>query len=365
MKPFTGRLQRCILSMQSERMSRLLVSSTANLYYLTGQPISTGERLSCLYFDGESKPKLFIHQMFAGQLSLPEEIETILWADEDDPVALLAEHVGTDGEIAIDLTWSSSYLIDLLRLRPQLLPVKSHIVEKLREIKDECEVNTLRQSARIADAVMHQVVELQYYPATEREMAETIRSFFGEHSVHDLSFQPIIGFGKNSANPHHEIGMTSLIPEQALLIDMGGVYHSYCSDITRTLYYGKQNQRFEEIYKIVRAAQEKAIEMIRPGVRFADVDRMIRSEFAKVGYDRFFTHRTGHGLGLELHEGPFLHQKNEEEMQAGMVFSIEPGIYLPGEFGVRIEDIVVVTEAGCEILTQSPKEISYIDIREG
>jgi Xaa-Pro dipeptidase len=365
MKPFVGRLQRCMESMQAERMSQLIVSSTANLFYLTGQRIDTGERMCCLLLDQDKPPALFIHQMFQGQLTLPDEIELVVWSDENDPIALLSEYVSGTGIIGIDQNWISSFLIDLMHAQPGLQPVKSRIVEKLREIKDENEINILRQSARIADAVMHQVVELQHLPTTELQMAETIRSFFGEHQVRELSFPPIIGFGKNSAHPHHESGAAGLIPDQTIVIDMGGVYQHYCSDITRTLFYGRPNKEFEEVYRIVLAAQEEAIAMIKPGVRFADVDRMIRKEFAARGYDRYFTHRTGHGVGLELHEGPFLHQHNLDEMRPGMVFTIEPGIYLPGRFGVRIEDVVVVTDTGCEVLTLSPKEVRYIDIREG
>ncbi len=360
---YSKRMQKSVQTMTAAQMNHMIVASRPNLVYLTGQELDTGERLSCLLLDGEANPKFFVHQMFAGQLRLPDEVEVILWRDEDHPVELLSTYIGQQHQVGVDQNWPSAFLIDLMKAHPSLKIAKSGIVEKQRECKDEAEINTLRQSSRIADAVMHQVLELQYLPTTERQMGETIRSFFAEHQAHELSFKPIIGFGPNTANPHHELSDAGLLPEQAIVLDIGGIFQHYCSDITRTVFYGKPNERFAEIYQIVREAQEKAIAMVKPGVRFADIDLMIRREFAKWNYAEYFTHRTGHGLGLELHEGPFLHAKNTDQMQAGMVFSIEPGIYLPGEFGVRIEDIVVVTETGCEVLTLSPKEVQYLDVK--
>ncbi|NOU99468.1 M24 family metallopeptidase [Paenibacillus planticolens] len=361
MNVFTDRVKKCLQLMQGAEIGHLLVSSKYNMYYLTGQAINTGERLSCLLLDLNAPPKLIIHEMFVGQLTLPQGIELLVWKDEDDPIRLLGSCL-RNKVLGVDQSWPSHFLIDTMSLKPSLEIRKSTVVEKLREIKDAEEIQILQQSSRIADAVMHQVIQLQHLPATEMQVAETIRSFFGEHQVSELSFKPIIGFGRNSANPHHELGDTVLLPDQAVVIDMGGLFRHYCSDITRTLFYGKPNSRFEEIYKIVQFAQEQAISLVKPGVSFAEIDLSIRREFTKWGYDRYFTHRTGHGLGLELHEGPFLHRNNQDEIQEGMVFSVEPGIYLPDEFGIRIEDIVAVTSNGCELLTRSPKEVTYFDI---
>lgn len=364
MNPFVARLTRCMERMQEQQITQLLVTSTPNLYYLTGQKMETGERMKALLLIPGANPRLFLHQMFSEEINLPDGVELILWQDEDDPVKRLADCLSEGEKLAVDQNWPSCYLIDLQRSLPLLSVQKSEFVEKLREIKDDTEVNILRQASRIADAVLHQVIQLQHFPATERQMAETIRSFFGEHQVQELSFTPIIGFGKNSANPHHVISDSGLFPDQAMVVDMGGVYQHYCSDITRTFFYGRPNGQFEEIFKIVKEAQEKAIAMVKPGVTFADIDRTIRDEFGKWGYEQRFIHRTGHGIGLELHEGPFLHQANHGTIEAGMVFSIEPGIYLPGQFGVRIEDIVSVTASGCELLTLSPKEVHYLEIQE-
>lgn len=359
---YANRQEHCRQKMSSEKLDQLLITSPANICYLTGEELDMGERMCVLLLTQDDAPRLFIHEMFAQALELPVEIEIIAWRDEENPVASLAACLSQQGRTGVDHSWPSSFLIQLVEILPQLQISASNVVEKLREIKDEGEINRLRQSSRIADAVMHQVIQLQHLPATERMMAETIRGFFGEHQVDQLSFRPIIGFGKNSANPHHSIGDTGLLPEQAVVIDMGGIFQQYCSDITRTLFYGTGNKRFEEVYQIVKYAQEEAISMVKPGVPFASIDQMIREEFAKWGLESYFTHRTGHGIGLELHEGPFLHQNNQEVIQTGMVFSIEPGVYLPGEFGVRIEDIVVVTDNGCEVLTLSPKEVQYIEL---
>jgi Xaa-Pro dipeptidase len=362
MERFNSRVQDCLQRMQEVHMDQLVVSSKPNLKYLMGVEIDTGERMTVLLLSPGKKSKLIIHEMFVDQTNASNGIENIFYSDDVDPLKLLTTLISKNERLGIDQTWPSSYLIDLFQAVPNLSIQKSSIVEKIREKKDKYEIDILRQSARIADAVMHQIIQLQNFPATEREVSETIRSLFAEHGVNELSFKPIIGFGKNSANPHHSITNQVSNPNQPILIDMGGIYNCYCSDITRTYYHGKTDSKFEDLYKIVKDVQIEAIEMVKPGVRFSEIDLSIRRSLAKWGYDEFFIHRTGHGIGLELHEAPFIHQSNDGLVEEGMVFSIEPGVYLPDQHGIRIEDIVVVNQKGCEVLNQFSKEVQYLDL---
>jgi Xaa-Pro dipeptidase len=145
-----------------------------------------------------------------------------------------------------------------------------------------------------------------------------------------------------------------------VVIDMGGVYQHYCSDVTRTFAIGQASLQQHEVYEVVREAQRKAIETVRPGIPVGEVDRAARQVIEAAGYGAYFTHRTGHGLGIEVHEEPYVHGDNPQLIEPGMVFSIEPGIYLPGAFGVRIEDIVIVTDDGCECVTKFPKDLRVL-----
>lgn len=362
LEPYLKRRMECFKRVEENQFDHLIVTSPFNLKYLLGANIDTGERMTVLLLSPGKKEKLYIHEMFLDQVPSTLEIEVKLYSDDMEPLQILAANFSSNQKLGIDQNWLCSFLIDLLKSLPTISVEKSTIVEKMREIKDEREIDILRQSARIADAVMYQIQQLQYFPVTEREVANTIKSFFSDHGVNELSFKPIIGFGKNSANPHHTISDQTSTPDQPILIDMGGLFESYCSDITRTFYLGRKNQKYEDLYQIVKEAQEQAIEMIKPGIPFSEIDLTVRKSFAKYGYDEFFIHRTGHGIGLELHEGVSIHKNNHDLVKEGMVFSIEPGLYFPNQFGIRIEDIVVVTPSGCEVMNKCNKEVQYLEL---
>lgn len=351
--------------MEASGLSHLVVSSVPNLLYLTGRRVDTGERLAVLLLSGQSKrPKLYIHEIFANVVEGLDGVECVVWSDHEDPVELLADSIReTHGprKVGIDTTLMSGFLLELQRQCPDIQTVQSQVVEQMREVKDDHEIDLLRRSSRIADAVIHEVVQLQRFPASELQMAEVVRHLFEQHQVSQLAFPPIIGFGSHSANPHHVPAERWARPNQVALVDVGGVYQHYCSDITRMVYFGDRNKRLEEVYQVLRDVHEDALSRIKPGVTFAALDTFIRTTLARSGYDQYFIHRTGHGLGLEAHEQPSIHQNNHHEMQERMVVTVEPGIYFPGEFGIRIEDVVVVTPSGCEVLTLSPREIQYVD----
>lgn len=351
--------------MEAAGLSHLIVSSVPNLLYLTERRLDTGERLTVLLLSGQSTPpRLYIHEMFANLVDGVEGIECVAWSDHEDPVELVARAIReapATRPVGIDATWMSGFLLDLQRLCPDAQTTRSCVVEQMREIKDDFEIDLLRRSSRIADAVMHEVIRVPQFPMTETQAAELVRQFFEEHQVARLAFPPIVGFGPHSADPHRVPGDDSARPGDVLLIDIGGIYRDYCSDITRMAYYGQPNKQVESVYEVLRHVHEDALSRIRPGMAFSALDTSIRTALAQDGYEPYFIHRTGHGLGLEPHEQPSIHQGNHDTMREGMVFTVEPGIYFPGEFGVRIEDVVVVTASGCEVLTLSPRDIQYMD----
>jgi Xaa-Pro dipeptidase len=359
---YRKRINQCEERIERSNFSKLLVTSQFNLTYLLNQKIDTGERMVVLLIEPGVIPKLFIHEMFSDRTRDFTNVELFFYSDLQDPIKLLASYIKQHETIGIDQHWPSTFLIDLMKT-VEIQVQKSKIIETLRQIKEPEEISTLRQSARIADAVMHQILELQYFPATELELGETIRSFFIDQGVQELSFKPIIGFGKNGANPHHESGQIINSPNEPIVIDMGGVYKNYCSDITRTIVYGKSDKKFYDLYKLVKEVQQEAIEMVAPGITFSEIDTYIRGKLAKWGLDKYFIHRTGHGIGLELHEEPFIHSNNHEFVKEGMVISIEPGVYLPNYYGIRIEDIVAVNNKGCEVLNLFTKEVQNLDLQ--
>jgi Xaa-Pro dipeptidase len=363
MGPYHTRIHECMKLLQDKELNKLIVTSKYNLKYLLGDEIETGERMIVLLIEPGKILRLFVHQMFLPHITVFDGLEIISYTDNQDPIKVLSPYIHKQDKVGIDRNWPSSFLIDMLAELCDINVVKSTLIEKLREIKDSTEINILRQSARVADAVMHQVIELQQFPTTEIEMSETINSFFKANGATGLSFDPIVCFGKNSASPHHVMSERGSQLNQTILLDIGGVFKGYCSDITRTLYHGKENDEFKDVYQIVKDTQLQAIDKIKPGITLAEIDRFVRLQFRKWGLDDYFIHRTGHGIGLELHEGPFIYENNSEVVKEGMVFTIEPGLYLPNKFGVRIEDVVAVTKNGHEVLNLHPRDLHYLDLQ--
>lgn len=353
------RIERCIVEMEKRHIDQLIVSTAVNLFYFTGSWVESGERLMTLILSRKEAPKLLIHQMFRHEVKDIDGVDIHFWKDEHDPVALLASHLADRSRVGIDKYWPSHFLIALMKHKNTVEWFSaSPVIDELRQIKTAAELDTLRESARIADKVMERAASIQHFPLTETELAELLRQSFKTEGVPQFSFSPIVGFGENSAVPHHHTSDRRSGEGHAVLIDMGGRYREYCSDMTRTYYLGEPDARFKEVYGIVLEAQQAAIAKVKPGIPAQEIDQAARDVIARAGYGEQFTHRTGHGLGIEIHEEPYITASNPQLLQAGMVFSIEPGIYLPGQFGVRIEDIVVVTEDGVEVLNQASKEIS-------
>jgi Xaa-Pro aminopeptidase len=251
-------------------------------------------------------------------------------------------------------------LRDLLDDAVELGPV-SGAVERLRAIKDPEEVERVRAACRLADAALEQLLADGLVGRTEREVALALESTMREMGAKRPSFDTIVAAGPHGALPHAQPRDVVIQPGQLVVIDWGAEVDGYCSDCTRTVATGELDDHAREVYALVRSAQLAGLEGVAPGRGGREVDAVARAVIDDAGHGEHYGHGLGHGVGLEVHEAPRLSQRSEDTLEPGHIVSVEPGVYLPGDLGVRIEDLVVVTERGCEILTSIPKDLRIVD----
>lgn len=245
------------------------------------------------------------------------------------------------------------------KLDAQLVPTEK-LVENIRKIKDKDEIKRIKQAAAIGDEAFRHILSFLKADISERDIALELEYYMKKHGASDLSFSTIVASGAFSALPHWEPGERKLEVGDFVVMDFGCIYKGYCSDMTRTVVIGKASSRQKEIYDIVFQAQMAALEGLGPFKRGKEIDKIARDYIEMKGYGSCFGHGLGHCVGMEIHENPRLSKNEEEEFLPGMVVTVEPGIYIPDFGGVRIEDLVLITDDGIEILTKSPKELIEI-----
>lgn len=352
---FEHRLARVIENMQRASLSQLLVSAPASVYYLTGKWIHPGERMLALLIRADGSIRLFANKLFAlsGTVSVP----LTEYDDTDDCVKILAEYL-LPGTVGIDKVWPSLFTIRLMEARSDIRPVLgSHCVDDARLCKDAAEIQLMRESSRKNDETTLQVIQSLRCGMKESDVAALYKQISTGLGSSKPSFAPLICFGANCAEPHHDTDDTILKTGDSVILDVGLTWQSYCSDMTRTVFMGQPGDEQKRVYDLVCAANAAGRAAVRPGIPLKDVDRAARKVIEDGGYGPHFIHRTGHGIGLEVHEFPDVSATSEVIAKPGMIFSVEPGIYLPGKFGVRVEDLVVVTENGCETLNAAPRDM--------
>ena len=234
----------------------------------------------------------------------------------------------------------------------QGLKERSGLVQSLRLIKEGEELENVRKACRIAAKTFGLIKPRIKAGVTEREIALEMEYMMQKMGASAKSFELIVAFGPNSALPHHETSARKLKKNEAVLLDFGCVYGRYCSDITRTFFYGKPDAEFLKVYDIVDKAQKAGVKCAKAGLPAVEVDKVCRDYIAERGYGQYFTHGTGHGVGLQIHEGPYLNTRTKSVLKTGMTVTVEPGVYLYGKFGVRIEDTVRITGSCAEVLTR-------------
>jgi Xaa-Pro dipeptidase len=353
------RLDYVLSEMKKNDIPQLLVADPSAIFYLTGKWIHPGERLLALYLNIDGNHKLFINELFPVYEDLG--VEKVWFNDTQDGVQIISTYVDKTKPMGVDKNWPARFLLKLMDLKGGSSFVNgSEIVDRARTYKDDEEKDFMREASRINDVAVERMIELLPKGLTEKQMAQELASIYEELGAEGFSFDPIIGFGANAADPHHEPDNTVVKEGDCVIIDIGCVKDSYCSDMTRTVFYKSVCDKSKEVFDIVLEANKRAISIVKPGVRFCDIDAAARDYIESKGYGKYFTHRTGHSIGIECHDMGDVSSINTDTVQPGMIFSIEPGIYLTGEVGVRIEDLVLVTEDGCEILNKANKELVIV-----
>ncbi|MCQ2421135.1 MAG: Xaa-Pro peptidase family protein [Clostridia bacterium] len=353
------RISRVLEAMARDHVEQLIVSSPSSVFYLTGKWIAPGERMLALYLHANGTVRLFANRLFA----LTDTLDTPLteFDDTEDCVAILANYL-RPGKVGIDKFWPSQFTIRLMESRSDILPViGSQYIDSVRLCKDAQELQLMRESSRRNDAATMAAISRIRLGMTEQELAGIHTQEAEARGSSGPSFEPLICFGANAAEPHHATDKHTVLKNgDAVILDVGLTWQDYCSDMTRTVFMGNPTDEQKRVYEIVKAANAAGRAAVHPGVRMKDIDFAARKVIEDAGYGAYFIHRTGHGIGLDVHEYPDVSSVNDLPAKPGMVFSVEPGIYLPGRFGIRVEDLVAVTEDGAETLNAASRELQIL-----
>jgi Xaa-Pro dipeptidase len=304
------------------------------------------------------------HQLFFNQLFFVEEDlgMPITWfSDADDSMAIIAGALKGKKVIGVDKDMPARWLLPLMDMVNAKFVIASDCIDLVRGVKDEHEIALMIKASQINDEAMGYMQKtLAEGTHSEKEMDPLLLGEYKRLGATAHSFEPIVGYGKNGADPHHENDDTKLVPGDSIIVDMGCVYEGYCSDMTRTFFYKEATDKQRYVYNLVLKAQEAAEAAIKPGVALSEIDKIARDIITEGGYGKEFNHRLGHFIGRLCHEAGEVNATSEIIAEEGMIFSIEPGVYIPGEFGVRIEDLVLVIADGVKILNHYPKDLTII-----
>ncbi len=361
---FAARMARAAEQARSVGLAGVLVAPGADLVYFTGYaPVAISERITMLVLSGARRPAMIVpilERPDAERAPGAAAVELSDWTDGDDPYAAAATLLEAGGRYAIS---DSAWAMHVLGLQAAL-PDSSYVsmtasLPMLRAIKDAGEVERMAAAGAAADRSFEDICRGRFEGRREREIGGELARLLREHGHSRVEFT-LVGSGPNGANPHHELSERMIRSGDMVVLDFGGLKDGYTSDTTRTVHVGEPTDEEREVYEVVRGAQQAAFEAVRPGVPCEEVDRAARRVIADAGYGEYFIHRTGHGIGLTVHEPPYMVDGENRPMQVGMCFSIEPGIYLPGRFGVRIEDIVTVTADGGRRLNNTSRELRIV-----
>ena len=352
-----GRKRRLAAAVARGGAEALLVTHLADIRYLCGFTGSNG----ALLLNG-AKATLFTDGRYTTQAHAEVDGAKVVIADKSVALAAL-EFAQAEGisRCGFDPTATTVAALDSLRealaakMRKTFFVALPGLIAAQREIKDEVEQERMRDAAALGCRLFDQVLEHIVPGATEMEVALALEYMARLGGAEAMSFETIVAGGERSALPHGRATMAKIPKRGFVTLDFGVVLNGYCSDMTRTVHMGPARKGEREVYEAVLDAQEAGVAAVRAGVTAESVDSAARSILEAAGLAGYFTHSTGHGVGIEIHEGPRLGKKQTQKLKSGMVITIEPGVYMPGKFGVRIEDTVLVTERGCDILTPTPK----------
>lgn len=353
--------------LKQNNIDAAFVTTPDNVFYVSGFHSNPHERLLGVVVFQNAEPLMICPKMEVPDAKAAGwSFDTVGHQDTDNPWQLLKEAIEKKGITISQLAIEKSHMtVERLEALQELFPQTSFArlddqLNAMRVVKDEKELEILRQAAAYADYAIEVGVSEIAEGKTELEILTAIELAMKKKGISHMSFDTMVLSGPKTASPHGKPGDRKIQKGDFVLFDLGVIYKGYCSDITRTVSFGEPSDAQKEVYETVRKAEQDAVDAVKPGVRAMDLDKIARDVITEAGYGEFFTHRLGHGLGISVHEFPSVTGNNEMELIEGMVFTIEPGIYDPNITGVRIEDDVVVTKNGVEVLTKYPKELVII-----
>ncbi|SIS40545.1 M24 family metallopeptidase [Salimicrobium flavidum] len=350
--------------LQEENVDAAFINAKENFFYLTGFLTDPHERLLGLLVFSDGKEVAVLPAMEKAQLEEAGfEGEIIAYQDHEDPWESLRKFASSVHTIGVEEEHLSHGRAKQLFMALGVSEVQdvTEMLDRQRAVKDEQEISIMREAAALADEGVEAGVAALSEGVTEMEVLATIEFEMKKRGVREMSFSTMVLFGEKAGHPHGNPGDRRLKKGDLVLFDLGVVWKGYTSDITRTVAFGEPDEQQREIYETVKRAEAASLELSRPGRRIGDLDQAARNIITEAGYGDYFPHRIGHGLGINVHEFPSMSHLNDDTLQPGMTFTIEPGIYNPAIGGVRIEDDVLITEDGYETLTKTTKELRIIE----
>ncbi|MFI9360673.1 aminopeptidase P family protein [Kitasatospora sp. NPDC053057] len=361
----TARMTRATAEATAAGLAGLVIAPGPDLTYLCGyQPTAITERLTALVLTAGRRPALVVPKLErpdAEKAVGAPAVDLLDWSDGEDPYATVGPLFDPAGRYGIsDNAWAMHLLGLQSALPGTAFTSLSETLPMLRAVKDAEELERLAAAGGAADAAYRGILEVAFAGRRETDVAADLGALLIQYGHSQVDFT-VVGSGPNGANPHHEAGERIIRPGDTVVLDFGGLKDGYGSDTTRTVHVGPDAPaEVRKVHDLVRLAQQSAFEAVRPGVSCQEIDRIARRVITEGGYGEYFIHRTGHGIGITTHEPPYLVEGEERPLVPGMCFSIEPGVYLPGRFGVRIEDIVTVTANGGRRLNNTPHELRTV-----
>jgi Xaa-Pro aminopeptidase len=362
---FAARMRRVVSAAVENDLAGVIVTPGPDLVWLTGdRPTAITERLTMLVLTPDNEPTLLVPILERPDAEAAEgagSVSLVDWEDGTDPYEVAGPLLRTVGEYGIS---DSAWAMHLLGLQGALPRSRyrslTDCLPMMRAVKDDNELMRLAAAGSAADSTYVEIVQRRFAGRRETEVAADLAALLRECGHEQVDFT-VVGSGPNGANPHHEAGDRVIEPGDAVVLDFGGLRFGYGSDTTRTVCVGEPTAEIREVHEVVRLAQQAGVDAVRPGVSCQKIDRAARRVITDAGFGEQFIHRTGHGIGLTTHEPPYMVEGEEQPLVPGMCFSVEPGIYLAGRFGVRIEDIVTVTEDGGRRLNNTDHGLRVVE----
>ena len=352
--------------LKESSLDAIAVGPSSDLEYLTGLQFHPDERFIALFTLADGRYFYIIPELYYEEAreKLGSESKIYVWSDSDGFLSAVNSAKSEYGMNGTTIGVNNGVrAVDLLDMKEGLnlsFANGASVLERMRLIKGEEERDFLRKAAEIADRVIGEVIKYIHPGLIERDISNRIKELFIECGGQGLAFDSIVASGPNTSRPHYNKDNRRIQEKDIIILDFGCRYNGFCSDISRTVFVGEPTAEQRKIFDIVVRANTNAEELVRPGVTADQVDLAARTVIREAGYGHCFLNRTGHGIGMAVHEGPYIKEGNDQVLEPGMTFSVEPGIYIAGRFGMRVEDIVLVTENGREVLNKSTKEIIIV-----